>query len=87
MQSLRSIRQLFNYLAWPVTFGLIIALFYLQLKNNHPGVSQPNDADSAAKHTDIPESAKPTAPYSYANAVQRAIPSVVNIYTRTRVVA
>jgi serine protease DegS len=79
------LQQAFTYLAWPVLFGLISALFYLHYKNTLllTSVIQAQSIVQQSVHT---ETRQNTGPYSYARAVQNAIPSVVNIYTRTRVI-
>jgi len=75
-----------RFLAWPVTLGLLGALLYLQLKTpasiSGTTLSHPGHAVSS-----LPEPGSTSTPStnSYADAVERAIPSVVNIYTRTRI--
>lgn len=79
----RHLRPIFSYVAWPLIFGLVMALFYLEYKNSillsmatrTPTTFQPLLDGRHVKGT-----------YSYADAVQKALPSVVNIYTRTRVI-
>lgn len=78
------LQSLFNYIAWPLVFGLIIALFYLQYQNSLLIASVGQHRPPVQQLVPEQRAAGPV-PYSYAGAVQKAIPSVVNIYTRTRV--
>lgn len=71
MRLLHSLIGLARFLAWPLTLGLLAALLYLQLKTPPPSLGTTPAATAS--------------PTSYADAVEQAIPSVVNIYTRTRV--
>ena len=66
---------------WPVLFGIMLAVVILQaqLLRQHRSLVTSPDFDGAHAPT-MPERA------SFADAVARAIPSVVNIYT-TRVIA
>lgn len=81
--TIQRIKQIFEYLAWPLVFGLLAALLYLQLAK--PGYNERVVTRDPAESSqaNVPPMA---AINSYANAVQRAIPSVVNIYTRTRII-
>lgn len=79
----RFLRPIFKYAAWPLIFGLVLALFYLQYRNTLLLSSLQQSA--MPPHSNNAAVQPHNAPYSYADAVQKAIPSVVNIYTRTRV--
>ncbi|MEZ0153509.1 MAG: trypsin-like peptidase domain-containing protein [Candidatus Reddybacter sp.] len=74
--------QLLRYFGWPTLLGLIIAAivtaFFPQFVSNSPSTTK-----NRAAQIIIP---RPTANLvtSYAAAVLKAAPSVVNIYTRTR---
>jgi serine protease DegS len=74
---------LLSYLAWPTVFGLIGALFFLQYEDTH-FTSKTTATDLSGAHTGSSTERNPA--YSYADGVQKAIPSVVNIYTHTRVI-
>ncbi len=63
-----------NWLGWPAAIGATVAIFFLLLQPK----LQPLLQISAA--TDTPFTA--AQPLSYADAVRRAAPAVVNIYTR-----
>lgn len=80
----RHFQQTVNFLIWPLVFGLFIALFYLQYKNDLLLSTLKQTTPNAVNETAERKLGK--EPSSYADAVQKAIPSVVNIYTRTRVV-
>ena len=70
-----SLQRVLQFIGWPVTAGVIIALLALLL---FPQLRQPTPAPIAA----------PPATYgmvSYADAVNRAAPAVVNVYTEKRV--
>ncbi|OUS13786.1 hypothetical protein A9Q89_02095 [Gammaproteobacteria bacterium 53_120_T64] len=73
--------RLLRYFGWPILFGLIIAAsvsaFFPQFID---------DSHSSAQHIGSKILTPPTTRLvtSYASAVRRAAPSVVNIYTRTR---
>jgi serine protease DegS len=68
-----NIKRLLQFAAWPTAIGVIIALLAMlvfpQLRGQKP-ISAPSAAAS---------------PYSYADAVSRAAPAVVNIYTAKKV--
>jgi len=68
-------KSLLQYIGWPVAAGIIIALLALlvfpQLRNQHA------PATNAAYNN--------YGPVSYADAVSRAAPAVVNIYTEKKV--
>lgn len=70
------LKRLLNFIGWPVTAGVIIALLALLL---FPQLRGPQQA--------VPPSPAPgMGVVSYADAVNRAAPAVVNIYTEKRVV-
>lgn len=74
--------RLLRYFGWPALFGLIIAAIVTTLFPQFVG-NGPSIAKNMASQTAVTRpAANPTS--SYATAVQRAAPSVVNIYTRTR---
>jgi serine protease DegS len=68
--------RLLNFIGWPVTAGVIIALLALllfpQLRGTQPTIQPPSNMGVGV--------------VSYADAVNRAAPAVVNIYTEKRVV-
>ncbi|GGY63971.1 2-alkenal reductase [Cellvibrio zantedeschiae] len=68
-------KRLLQFAAWPTAAGVIIALLAMlvfpQLRGQQPINTMPNNAISG--------------PYSYADAVSRAAPAVVNIYTAKKV--
>ncbi|MBL4781183.1 MAG: trypsin-like peptidase domain-containing protein [Porticoccaceae bacterium] len=73
--------RLLRYFGWPTLFGLIIAatvitLFPQFIGDNHSSAQNPSFKTLIAPPTKLVT--------SYASAVRRAAPSVVNIYTRTR---
>lgn len=72
----QSFQHLLHYIGWPVTAGIIIALLTLllfpQLRN------QPNTASTNSSYNAY-------GPVSYADAVSRAAPAVVNIYTEKKI--
>lgn len=73
-----SIRSIFRYFSWPVLTGLLTAALIVTLT---PGVlKQPESKEDIAVNQLAPNSSWPSPP-SYATAVARAAPSVVNIYT------
>ena len=74
--------RLLRYFGWPALFGLIIAAVVTVLFPQFIGNDASAPQNSVAQ-TIIP---RPTANLvtSYAAAVRKAAPSVVNIYTRTR---
>jgi len=68
-------RSTLRFLFWPALCGTLIAIIVLQRYPEQLGLGSKGAAVTAYHH--------PTT--SYANAVQRAAPSVVNIYTQTLV--
>lgn len=68
-------QNLFRFLGWPVTTGLVIALLLLVLFPQLRGTS-----GIAPQMPSLP-SAAPLGPVSYSDAVSKAAPAVVNIYT------
>lgn len=70
------LQRLLNFIGWPVTAGVIIALLALLLF--------PQLRNTTAPASD-PRSSLGNGPVSYADAVSRAAPAVVNIYTEKRV--
>jgi len=71
----------FNYLFWPILSGVLVAVLLLQV---FPDLVAPQSPT-----IEITESSRPPAlgsgPVSYADAVTKAAPAVVNIYTQTLV--
>lgn len=69
-------QKLFKDFLWPALFGLVLALLYLQheqlieFKKGHFSVAQNTGRESAGQMA------------SYADAVERAMPAVVSIYTQ-----
>lgn len=68
--------RLLQPLGWPVAAGLLIALLALLI---FPGL---RPAPTLGTHQQQPSADQPQALHSYADAVDRAAPAVVNIYTR-----
>ena len=62
--------NLLRFLGWPIVAGVIAAIILLWL------LPTPNNTNNPAPQSE---------PFSYADAVSRAAPSVVNIYTRKRI--
>ena len=71
------LQRLLQFISWPIAAGVIIALLALllfpQLRGNPPPAPTPNLN-------------LPVGVVSYADAVNRAAPAVVNVYTEKRVV-
>jgi serine protease DegS len=72
-----------SYLIWPVVTGILAALLILQFYPQlvAPPVTTVEIREAAAVNTPVSS----RGPVSYADAVDRAAPAVVNIYTRTLV--
>lgn len=75
-----TLRRLLHYFGWPITAGVIIALLALLLfpklrHSTEPGPQATNASSSSLGY----------GPVSYADAVSRAAPAVVNVYTEKRV--
>ena len=70
-------RKLISFLGWPVLFGLLVGLTVALSKSNLRYAIGQN-----ISHFFIPPAQQPA---SYANAVYRAAPAVVNIYTHKRI--
>src|SRR5690606_21864003 len=78
--------RVIRFLAWPFTLGLLGALLYLQLKTPAPSTAPSASLAGNPVLTPVPSPKNlPASAYSYADAAEQAIPSVVNIYTRTRI--
>ncbi len=73
-----------SYLIWPVVTGILAALLILQFYPQliAPPVTTVEIREAAAVDT---PAIRPSGVVSYADAVDRAAPAVVNIYTRTLV--
>ena len=69
-----NLKQLWQFAAWPLAIGIIIALLTLLVFPQLLG-----------RQGSIPGQGAQSAPYSYALAVSRAAPAVVNIYTEKKV--
>ena len=78
-------KKMVEFLRWPVLFGLLLAIGTLQLfpelNPRTQKIEQHNPSFVLSDHH-TPDNGAPT---SYAAAVSRATPAVVNIYTRTKV--
>ena len=78
------IRRLLNYIGWPTATGMLMAALAIVL---FPQILRPYSEDGG-NHFSLsglsPNSDSWEGPVSYATAVQRATPAVVNIYTRTK---
>src|SRR5690606_35733264 len=68
------VQRLINFLGWPVTAGLMLAVLILLL---FPDLRQNSSSPSAPPNI----AAAQWGPVSSSNAVNKAAPSVVNIYT------
>ncbi len=79
-----AIKRLLNYVGWPAATGFLLAALAILL---YPQLLQQsrNDGGNHFSLTDLsPNNDSWEGPVSYAAAVQRATPAVVNIYTRTK---
>ena len=78
------LRALFLYLRWPATLGVLVALASLvlfpQLQTGRPPQSNSGNS-SASLSPEEGDNWHGQGQTSYANAVRRAAPSVVNLYT------
>lgn len=77
-------KKLLNFLRWPAVFGLLLAVMTLQLfpeLNPRAPQMHPYNPSFVLSDDRAPDIVTPT---SYAAAVSRATPAVVNIYTRTK---
>ncbi|RYZ86348.1 MAG: trypsin-like serine protease, partial [Moraxellaceae bacterium] len=70
-------KRLLQFAAWPTAAGVIIALLAMLVFPQLRGQQQPTLPATS--------NSNPSAPYSYADAVSRAAPAVVNIYTAKKV--
>ena len=71
-------KKVIDYLAWPVACGLIIALCFLIFSKQLSPLLKPALAN-------VTNNLPGTGPVSYADAVKRTAPAVVNIFTQRRV--
>lgn len=76
--------KLLNFMRWPALFGLLLAVMALQLfpELNPRTPQKPSHNPSFVLSDNY--GLETGAPLSYAAAVNRATPAVVNIYTRTK---
>jgi len=72
------LQRLLQFVGWPITAGVIIALLALLLFPQLRGSQQPTSLNANNNLN--------TGVVSYADAVNRAAPAVVNVYTEKRVV-
>lgn len=72
------LQRLLQFFGWPITAGVIIALLALLL---FPQLRQTKTSDAQMLQNHLPYGV-----VSYADAVNRAAPAVVNIYTEKRVI-
>jgi len=70
----------FSFLGWPILTGILAALLILQFLPNF-NVQEVNKVE--IRETFIPEQTHSIKRISYADAVDRASPAVVNIFTQT----
>lgn len=70
-----SVQRLLHFLGWPITAGLLVAILLLLL------FPQLRHADNTPTTQQINTPAGSWGPVSYSDAVSKAAPSVVNIYT------
>lgn len=76
-------QKAFDYLRWPATLGLLAGLLILQLfPELNPRHTNRGEPVSTTVGENLLQSQSTT---SYAEAVRRASPAVVNIYTRTQI--
>ena len=75
----RQIDWIFNFIGKPVLTGLFVALLLMAL---FPQFRGPNDWFSGPVNIESIGTSDWNGPVSYASAVNRAAPSVVNIYTQ-----
>ena len=73
-----TLKKIFDYLAWPVACGLLIALLLLVFSKQLSPLLSPALAN-------VTNNLPGTGPVSYADAVKRTAPAVVNIFTQRRV--
>jgi serine protease DegS len=72
-----------SFLGWPIITGVLIAIILLQF---FPQLLSPPVTTVEIRETQLPTLVPATSgPVSYAEAVEKAAPAVVNIYTRTLV--
>ncbi len=72
----------FKFLAWPIVFGLLIALLFLQLQPQLRPHHKDPEQHQPASDTEHHKTGNPwQGPVSYSMAVKRTAPAVVNIYT------
>jgi len=79
-----ALKRLLNYIGWPTASGILLAALIIVL---FPQVLQKNTDENGGNFSlsDLsPNNDNWEGPVSYASAVQRATPAVVNIYTRTK---
>ena len=74
----KTLKKVIDYLAWPVACGLIIALCFLIFSKQLSPLLKPALAN-------VTNNLPGTGPVSYADAVKRTAPAVVNIFTQRRV--
>ncbi len=73
----------FSFLGWPTVTGVLIAIILLQF---FPQLLSPPVTTVEIRETPLPShTALGSGPVSYSEAVEKAAPAVVNIYTRTLV--
>ena len=73
-----------SFIGWPTVTGLLVALLAIQQFPQLLGEARPDNRSQFSLSSLTPADNDWEGPTSYAAAVQRATPSVVNIYTRTR---
>lgn len=79
-----ALKRLLNYIGWPTVSGLLLAALIIVL---FPQILKKNTDENGSNFSLSglsPNSDNWEGPVSYATAVQRATPAVVNIYTRTK---
>jgi serine protease DegS len=71
----------FSFLGWPIITGVLIAIILLQF---FPQLFSPPVTTVEIRETQLPTHVSGNSgPVSYSDAVEKAAPAVVNIYTRT----
>ncbi len=75
-------RKIFDFALWPLVSGLFVAMGVLFF---FPEIRQPSTDNNYSLHNLVPSTEQWQKPLSFADAVKRASPAVVNIYTHTKI--
>ena len=82
--TLTRIAEILRFSGWPAIAGVLLGTVILLWNDNHPKHQTPQSDLGLNLGTLSPKNGGWTGTASYASAVQRATPSVVNIYTLTK---